>query len=197
MSGEVDWGFHYVNVRLSVRVAHYQHQANLDERVSKIYTRQLWVQLQLRSYEIKSDTHDNLWLIVDNVFGHEGGDLRIMFKSHVVTNVCHQRITSRGTKWISIFSVSHTSFYIPHCVLKSFTLFHSWTWIRWKAPCNSRNPIFGPHANVEYLRHIRQLFMHRQFCAKSIFTSYYQPWIIIFRRPEFALKYLRKFYPNM
>ena len=63
------------------------------------------------------DIKNNAWVTVNNdFFGHEWGDLPMIFTSDEVTSDNHWQITSRVTKK-SLFTITNVLFYFLHAIL--------------------------------------------------------------------------------
>ena len=128
----------------------------------------------------KKIMHELLWIMI---FGHEWGDLPMIYRSDEVTIENHWQITSRVTKK-SLFTVTllyvlnrlfyvlNTQFHqkqpsIAHFVIVAkdglflLALWRHHNWSVMSCECEA----------LELWRHIRRLFLHAWIGAKGIFTS--------------------------
>ena len=82
--------------------------------------RQTYTHISLCISSMISNIHDiknNAWVTVNNdFFGHEWGDLPMIFTSDEVASKNHWQITSRVTKK-SLFTVTNVLFYFLHAIL--------------------------------------------------------------------------------
>ena len=128
---------------------------------------------------------NNVWVTMNNDFwGHEWGDLPIIFTSDEVTSENHWQIASRVTQK-SLLMVTNALFYFLHTIwcsehtipLKqlSFADFaivakDSLFWlVLWRH--HSWSVTSSECRTLALWCHIRRLFLHLQICAKAIFTS--------------------------
>ena len=133
-----------------------------------------------------NDIKNNAWVTENNFFfGHEWGDLPMIFTSDEVTSENHWQITSRVTKK-SLFTLTNVLFYFLHAIYVLNTQFRykqsSMTHLAIVAKGNVFSGLaLWRHHNgsvtsrerelLALWRHIHRLFLHAHIGAKAIFTS--------------------------
>ena len=131
------------------------------------------------------DIKNNAWVAVNNEFGHEWGDLPMIFTSDEVTSENHWQMTSRVTKKIVIHGnkciilfltryfmswthdsakSNHRSLIWPMSLRTVFFYLALWRHHNWSVTSRERE-------TLALWRHIRRLFLHARIGAKVIFTS--------------------------
>ena len=134
-------------------------------------------------------------------FGHEWGDLPMIFTSDQAKSENRWQITSEVTKK-SLFMVTYVLFHFLHAILcPEYTIpintiidcsfrhcakediFYLALWHHHSWSMASRES-----KALALWRHIRWLFLHLQIGGKAIFTSEWQPWTSISHHPVFMAK---------
>ena len=133
------------------------------------------------------DIKNNAWVTVNNdFFGHEWGDLPMIFTSDEVTSenkslanhlTSDQKIVIHGNECIILFLTryliswthrsatnNHRSLISPLSLGTVFSDLTLWRHYSWSVTSREREAL-------ALWRHIRRLFLHAQIGAKAIFTS--------------------------